>query len=107
MKTPRLFLVRLYVRPRQRSKFAKKYGGAFVNCLVDFPIARSAEVVAKDWINRTGWDVKRKVVIKIVTRKDYKGHKQLESYFDEALKFGVSAAFYCHPPEKPIRRKRT
>ena len=107
MKAPELFLVRLYAQPRQRSKLAKKYGGAYVNCLINFPIARGAEVVAKDWVDRSGWEVKRKVVMKIVTRKDYKGHPQLESYFDEALTMGASAAYYCHPPEKPRNQKKT
>jgi len=104
MKTPQLFLVRLYARPRPKSKFARKYGGAYVNCLVNFAYARGAEVVAKDCVTRNGWNVTRKIVIKLVTRKDYKGDKQLGEYFDEALKLGISTAFYCHPPAKQKKR---
>jgi len=105
MKAPQLFLVRLYAKPRPKSRLAKKYGGAYVNCLVDFKLARGAEVVAKDCVTRNGWDVKRKIAVLISTRKDCKGDKQLEAYFDEALKFGLSSAFYCHPLAKQKKRK--
>ncbi|MBI5772245.1 MAG: hypothetical protein HZA89_00705 [Verrucomicrobia bacterium] len=105
MKAPKLFLVRLYARPRPKSKFAKKYGGAYVNCLVNFLIARGAEVVAKDIVAQNGWTVSRRIVTKIVTRKDYKRDKQLEAYFDEALKLGISTVFHCHPPKKAKKEK--
>jgi hypothetical protein len=105
MKAPRLFLVRLYARPRPKSKFAKKYGGAYVNCLVNFLFARGAEVVAKDNVTQNGWTVRRRIVTKIVTRKDYKGDKQLKGYFDEALKLGISTAFYCHPRKQAKKEK--
>ena len=105
MKAPKLFLVRLYARPRPKSKFAKKYGGAYVNCLVDFKLARGAEIIARDCVERNGWDVKGKIAVLLSTRKDCKGDKQLEAYFDEALKLGVSTAFYCHPPTKQKKRK--
>jgi hypothetical protein len=106
MKAPRLFLVRLYAQPRPKSRFAGKYGGAYVNCLVNFQFARGAEVVAKDNVSQNGWTVRRRIATKTVARKDYKADKQLEGYFDEALKFGISTAFYCHPAKETKKRKR-
>jgi hypothetical protein len=106
MKAPRLILVRLYAKPRPRSRHAKKCGGAYVNCWVDFKMARGAEVVARDCVEREGWEVKRKIAVLSSIRKDCKGDKQLEAYFNEALKYGVSIAFYCHPPAKAAQKKK-
>src|SRR5437773_12527781 len=96
METPRLFLVRLHARPQPRSKFAKQYGGAYVNCFVNFALPRGAEVVAKDCVTQNGWVVTRKIVIKSVTKKDSKGDKLFERYFNEATRLGVSTAFFCY-----------
>jgi hypothetical protein len=71
---------------------------AYVGCYINFPIADGAELLARHYIERSGWAPGEKDTQQWVEANDYEDDPEGLQYFREAEEDGVSLVFHWYPP---------
>jgi hypothetical protein len=73
--------------------------GAFINCWIRFPWPDGAELLAKHYVKRQGYAIRRIAKGPLISRRPI--DKRVRPYFDEAMRDGASFVFH----EYPIRKR--
>jgi hypothetical protein len=71
----------------------KDVAGAYAVILVHFKECTGAEVLAKHYIKKNGWKVKKRTRVSEVSKADCTTPERQE-YYAEAMKYGYSLAFH-------------
>ncbi len=95
----------IHANPLPSNRESLKYGGAYISCWIEFPLAEGAEELAKFYIRKQKWKIRSIKEHSLVTRSDYKDRKHLLQYLDEAKKDGASFTFHLYPKKR--RKGRT
>ena len=73
--------------------------GAYVSCWIDFRERDGAELLARHYIEETGWTPGEVEEERWVEEATYAGTPELR-YFREAAQDGASFVFHRYPPEE-------
>jgi hypothetical protein len=92
-----MYLVQLHTKPKAKSKDAKKTGGAYVNCWINFSIKGGAELLARHYVEKGDWRILGRAKSTWVTEKTYNKEDVARKYYAEALKDGASLVFHNYP----------
>ena len=93
----------LQVKPLPKSKGLSKYGGAFVNCWVNFRLYEGALTLAEFYVATEGWRILSVDQTSWINGPAEVSKDEMQ-YFREAQKDGVSFVYYVYP-KKPGRKK--
>ena len=89
-----------FPNPKANSEQFAEYGGAFVNCWINFIQEDGALKLAKFYIKDSGWIPKRKCEeISWIGKKTDLENEHDKFCFSEAKKYGCSLCFHTYPIE--------
>jgi hypothetical protein len=95
-----MFFFTFTARPKSGTRKAKQFGGAHVDCWINFAQYDGAKHLAKFFIEKNGWTVVRKTSEGWVEQKHYTNDPDgLEAYL-EAEKNGACFTLETWPLEK-------
>ena len=83
--------------PGESNEEDRDCGGAFINCFVRAEDEETARRKARRYVEETNWTFLREEDAFIARRDLYADDPETLECFDEALKYGLSAAFYMWP----------
>lgn len=75
--------------------------GAYVSCWIDFRHREGAELLARHYVEESGWTPGEIEEARWVEESDYAGAPELQ-YFLEAKQDGASLVFHRYPPEEGV-----
>ncbi len=87
----------IHVKPRTPEN-KKDCIGAFACCWINFPLEDGAELLARHYLHKHGWDPTDIKDVRSIERADYLDTDELQ-YFDEAVKDGASFVFDSYENE--------
>ena len=94
----------IHAKPKNGSTQARRYGGAYVSCWINFRLSEGALVLAKSYIRANGWRV-----VSVVDHRWIDGPSDAVAgtrrYFREAQRGGASFVYHCYP--RPSARARS
>jgi hypothetical protein len=77
-------------------------GGAYINCWVDFSDREGAEVLAKYYIEKSGWKIIKEVEKAVlVDGSNYKKNAVKRNFYDMAIRDGLCFACFTWPVDTP------
>ena len=94
-----MFFFTFTAKPKPGTRKAKSFGGAHINCWINFNLADGAKLLAKHYIEKSGWIAGRKTAESWIEKENYQSPEQAE-YFLEAEETGVCLVFYTWSLEK-------
>ncbi|MFN7947049.1 MAG: hypothetical protein U0Z53_16985 [Blastocatellia bacterium] len=92
-----MFFFTFTARPKPGTRRAKQFGGAHVDCWINFAQYDGAKHLAKYFIEKNGWVVVRKTNERWVEQKHYKNDPEGLSSYLEAEKNGASFTLEAWP----------
>jgi hypothetical protein len=96
-----VFFFTFEATPAPDSEFSDSVGGAFVNCWVNFKRADGAELLARFYIEETGWLVGAMTESFVVNGDSYSDDPETMENYLEAEQNGISMVFYEWPRDAP------
>ena len=89
-----MFFFTFEATPAPDSEFAETQGGAYVNCWVNFKRADGAELLARYYIEESGWLSGEMTESFVVHADNYSDDPETMEYYTEAEQNGISMVFY-------------
>ncbi len=94
-----IFTFRSRINPKsKKAQRCSDFGGAYVNCWINFKDFEAAEKLSKLLIREQGWIPEIKTRESKVNRKSLKTKKE-KQYYAEAIKYGYSLVFHLWPKD--------
>ncbi|WP_416666697.1 hypothetical protein [Egbenema bharatensis] len=87
----------IHAIPDPESEHAETAGGAYANCWIDFKQRDGAEVLARYYIEESGWISEAIEEEDWVEEKDYADNPEVLEYFQEAREDGMCIVFHVYP----------
>jgi hypothetical protein len=94
-----LFTIRSRINPKSKvSEEFREFGGAYVNCYIQFKDFEAAEKLAKLLIKEQGWIPEMRTDAWQIQKKELRTKKD-KQYYSEAIKYGYSLVFNMWPKD--------
>ena len=94
-----LFTIRSRINPKSKySEQFSDFGGAYVNCWIQFKDFEAAEKLAKLLIKEQGWIPEKRTDASEIRKKKLRTKKD-KQYYSEAIKYGYSLVFHMWPKD--------
>ena len=87
----------IHATPNPEGEHAETAGGAYANCWIDFKQRDGAEVLARYYIEESGWISEAIEEEDWVEEADYADDPEVLSYFQEAKEDGMCIVFHVYP----------
>jgi hypothetical protein len=92
-----MFFFSVEAKPKPRTKKAMEFGGAHVNCWIDFKLQDGAEQLARFYIRKDGWLPVSVDDVRWVIKADYVARPEWLDYYLEARKSGAFFVYHTWP----------
>jgi hypothetical protein len=96
-----VFFFTFEATPAPDSENAATDGGAYINCWVNFKQYDGAEVLARYYIEQTGWIPGEITESFIVSGDRYSDDPETLAFYREAEEDGICLSFYIWPRDAP------
>ena len=88
-----------FPNPKQNPDDFKEFGGAYVNCWIDFALENGAVELAKFYIKQNGWKPHKIIDENVWFDKEDCETTEQKIYFDEAIECGATLVWHKYPFE--------
>jgi hypothetical protein len=97
-----MFFFQIEVIPKPDAPQASEVRGALAHCWIDFKRADGAEILARHYIDESGWIFGQTLDRRPVTELDYVGHPEWLKFFIEAKQEGVCLAYHTWTTDEAL-----
>ena len=92
-----MYFFNIQATPKPGTEKAEEVGGAYVDCWINFVLQDGAELLARYYIEQSGWIPGEKEDERWVEAEDYEDEPQLLQYYQEAEEDGACFVYHTWP----------
>ena len=94
-----LISIEVIPNPKENPEAAQEYGGAYVNCWIDFLLEDGAAELAKFYIKQSGWTFLEFTEENLWFEEEECETTEQKQYFSDAKECGICLVWYYYPFE--------
>ena len=100
-----MYLFTIIAKPKPDNLDHKESGGAFVNAYIDFKEEEGAEVLARYFIEDSGWYAEETDEVSFLSKSDLEKDSEEYEFFQEAQENGSCLVFHSWPKDDDTETK--